>query len=306
MAEPIPNHNCDTLKYVRVEYAGTILSPNNELNSFTWGGSGKQTVAEHLQAIYGKDDSFEWFGRNNDAKWLGGGLGADDFTDFQLGWTGRIQFGLMYQSPDQPGNRGIEGDNSEYDRAALPYSNPSIYNVTYMGSGNPGFDEANAPGIFLRRGSRGTFNNLVVSNFYSPCMDLDDATTQVQADLGNITMNGILCWNNNIGAKSANTLDGQITVTGLAAAAYNLAYAQENKGNGAGKNFVVSDPMLSRPFEYSDPDFATLFASPIFRTGWVQPPDDGFFDQSARFIGGMGDEDWTQEWTSWLVETDIQ
>ena len=51
-----PNHNCGTLKYVRVEYGGTILSPNNELNSFTWGGCGKATVSEHLQSIYGKDD----------------------------------------------------------------------------------------------------------------------------------------------------------------------------------------------------------------------------------------------------------
>jgi hypothetical protein len=300
-----PNHNCGTLRYVRVEFAGTILSPNNELNSFTWGGCGKQTVAEHLQAIYGKDDSFEWFGGTMDAKWLVGGLGADDFTDFQLGWTGRVQFGLMYQSPDSPGNRGIEGDNSEYDQAGLPYSNPTFYNVSYFGSGNPGFDEANAPGIFLRRGSRGSFNNLVVSNFYSPCLDINDATTQAQADLGNLTMNGILCWNNNLGAKGANTLEGQLLVTGLASAAYNLAYAQGTKGNGAAKNLVVADPLAARPFEYSDPDFVGLFSSPIFRAGWVQPPDDGFFDQSVRFLGGIGDDDWTEEWTFWVIETDI-
>jgi hypothetical protein len=294
-----PNHSCGVLRYVRVEYAGTILSPNNELNSFTWGGCGKGTVAEHLQAIYGKDDSFEWFGGTMDAKWLVGGLGADDFTDYQLGWTGRVQFGLMYQSPDSPGNRGIEGDDSEYDQAAVPFSNPTFFNVTYIGSGNPGFDEANAPGIFLRRGSRGSFNNLVVTNFYSPCIDISDANTQAQADLGNVTMNGILCFNNNIGSNGANTLAGQIP------AAYNLAYAQGQKGNGAGKNFMIADPLLARPFQYSDPDFAGLFGSPIFRAGWVAPPDDGFFDQSAKFTGGIGDEDWTEEWTSWLVETDL-
>ena len=301
-----PNHSCGTLKYVRVEYAGTILSPNNELNSFTWGGCGKGTVAEHLQAIYGKDDSFEWFGGNMDAKWLVGGLGADDFLDYQLGYTGRIQFGLMYQSPDSPGNRGIEGDNSEYDQAAIPYSNPQIYNVTFFGSGNPGFDESNAPGIFLRRGSRGSFNNIVVSNFYSPCLDVNDANTQAQADQGNLKMNGILCWKNNIGGKGADTLEGNVVVTGLASAAYNFAYAQGQKGNGAGKNILAADHKIKRPFAYSDPDFRGLFSSPIFRAGWVQPPDDGFFDQTAKFLGGIGDEDWTEEWTSWLVETEIQ
>ena len=36
-----------------------------------------------------------------------------------------------------------------------------------------------------------------------------------------------------------------------------------------------------------------------------QPPDDGFFDQSAQFVGGMGDYDWTEEWTCYLVDADI-
>ncbi len=300
-----PNHNCGSLKYVRVEYAGTILSPNNELNSFTWGGCGKQTVAEHLQAIYGKDDSFEWFGGNMDAKWLVGGLGADDFTDYQLGYTGRVQFGLMYQSPDAPGNRGLEADNSEYNAGALPYSNPTFFNITYVGSGTAGYDEPNAPGLYLRRGTRGSFNNMVISNFYSPCLDVDDADTQGQADGGNLTMNGILCWGNNLGVNGANTMEGQIVATGLSASTYNLAYAKGEKGNGAGKNIMVADPLFTRPFEYSDPDWRGLFSSPIYRAGWVQPPDDGFFDQTAQFLGGIGDIDWTEEWTFWVIETDL-
>jgi hypothetical protein len=69
---------------------------------------------------------------------------------------------------------------------------------------------------------------------------------------------------------------------------------------------MVGDPQIIRPFESSDPDFRALFASPIFRAGWVQPPDDGFFDQTATCLGGIGDEDWTREWTSWLSESDIK
>jgi len=299
-----PAHNCGTMRYVRVEFGGTILSPNNETNSFTWGGCGTGTVADHLQATYGKDDSFEWFGGTMDAKYLVGGLGADDYVDFQLGYTGRIQYGLFFQSPDQKGNRGIEGDNSEYDQAAQPYSNPTMYNLTFVGSGVAGFDEANSPGIFLRRGSRGSFNNIVVTNFYSGAIDLNDATTQAQADAGNVSMNGVLIWKNNIGATNAgNTMDGQI------AQAYTLSFAKGEKGTIAGKpagqNIIVTDPQLGRIFEYSDPDFAGAFGSPIFRAGWVAPPDDGFFDQSAKFVGGIGDFDWTEEWTSFLVETDI-
>jgi hypothetical protein len=294
-----PTHNCGTMTYMRVEYAGSILSPNNETNSFTWGGCGTSTVAHHLQAIYGQDDSFEWFGGTMDAKYLVGGLGADDYVDFQLGYTGRIQYGLFYQSPDQKGNRGIEGDNSEYDNAATPYSNPTMYNLTFVGSGVPGYDEANAPGIFLRRGSRGSFYNMVVSNFYSSGVEITDANTQAQMDAGNIKMDGILMWKNNIGGNGDNSLGGQI------ANEPTRDFAAGTRAAGNAKNFVVADPMLRRPFEYSDPDWRGMFGSPIFRAGWVSAPEDGFFDQTAKFIGGIGDEDWTDEWTSYLVETDI-
>jgi hypothetical protein len=300
-----PAHSCGTLSYVRVEYAGSILSANNETNSFTWGGCGTGTVAHHLQAIYGADDSFEWFGGTMDASYLVGGLGADDYVDFQLGWTGRLQFGLFYQSPNSKGNRGIEGDNSEYNPAATPFSNPTMYNLTFIGSGVPGFDEAASPGIFLRRGARATINNVLVTNFYSTSVNISDAATQAQADLGNVKMNGILAWNNGIGTTSPNTFAGQF------AGAYDLPYAQGTKGviNGVvpAKNFAVQNPLLGKPAEYSDPDFAGLFSSPTLKAGAVQPPDDGFFDQRAQFIGGISSEnDWTKEWTSFLLETDIQ
>ena len=158
-----------------------------------------------------------------------------------------------------------------------------------------GFDEANSPGIFLRRGARATINNTVVSNFYSGAFEVTDANTQAQMNAGNIKLDGLLVWNNNKGANGANTVAGQIPH------AATQTWAAANV-----KNLAPADPLLLRPFDYSDPDFRGRFASPLFRAGWVSAPDDGFFDQTATFTGGIGDEDWTEEWTSFLVETDIQ
>ena len=238
-----------------------------------------------------------------DAKYLVGGLGADDYVDFQLGYVGRIQFGLFYQSTDSRGNRGIEGDNSEYNQGATPFSHPTMYNLTFVGSGAAGFDEANSPGIFLRRGARATINNTLVTNFFSAGVDISDANTQAQADLGNVRMNGILLWNNGRGTQAANTVSTQVATGFTASYAQGLRGTFEGKP--AGRNFLAADPLLNRPFEISDPDFMGRFGSPIFRAGSVAPPDDGFFDQSARFIGGIGDRDWTEEWTNWLVEGDV-
>jgi hypothetical protein len=45
--------NSGVLRYVRVEYAGREISPNNELNSFTFNGVGRNTTLEYLQAHAG-------------------------------------------------------------------------------------------------------------------------------------------------------------------------------------------------------------------------------------------------------------
>jgi hypothetical protein len=288
-----PEHNCGSLRYVRVEFAGSNFAPNNESNSFTWSGCGTKTKAEYLQASYGLDDSFEWFGGTMNAKYLIGGLGADDFVDFQLGYTGKIQYGIFYQDEDSTGNRGLEGDNSEYDQGGSPLSKPEMYNLTFIGSGVPGFDESNSPGIYLRRGAGSHLFNSIATRFYSTGVHVDGSSTQAQIDAGRLTMDGILLWNNNIGSGSGTTLASQVH-------SGTLTFAQGTRGNG--KNFLVADPKMRRAFEFNDPDFRPLPDSPIFRANWVQAPDNGFFDQTARFAGGAGDEAWWQEWTFFVTE----
>jgi len=63
---------------------------------------------------------------------------------------------------------------------------------------------------------------------------------------------------------------------------------------------------MRNPLERSNPDFRGQLGSPIFRANWLQPPDDGFFDQWATWIGGMGDYDWTEEWTTFAQEEDLK
>lgn len=298
------DHNCGTLRYVRVEFAGAELSPNNEVNGITWGGCGRQTVAEYLQSSYGFDDAFEWFGGTSDAKYLIATYPGDDHIDTQLGHRGRIQHVLILQNQDR-GNRGIEADNSEFNFTAEPKGASQMWNFTLIGSGLAGLDEANSPGIFLRRGAVGAYNNMIVTNFFSTGVELnvtstvpgggqDPTLTNLTNNQGT-TLNGILVWNNGKGSNppAANTVEAQIH-SGI------RPYAA-----GADKNFIAADPMLRRPFEFSDPDFRPLPGSPVYRAGWLQPPDDGFFDQWATWIGAFGETDWTEEWASFLQETDL-
>jgi hypothetical protein len=290
------DHNCGTLRYVRVEYAGAEFAPNNEVNGITWGGCGRSTVAEYLQSHYGFDDAFEWFGGTNSAKHLVATHAGDDGIDTQLGYRGRIQYAVVLQNSER-GNRGIEADNSEFVATAEPLGDSSMYNFTIVGSGLAGLDESNSPGVYLRRGAVGTYNNMIVANFASTGVQLDQAPTIANIDGGRVKMNGMLLWNNGRTAESPNTLEGQVHSD-------ILTFAQGTRGQG--RNFASVDPKLRRPGEMSDPDLRPDTGSPVFGLNWVLPPDDGFFDQSANFIGAFGDENWTEEWTNFVQEQDIR
>lgn len=302
---------CGELAYVRVEFGGITLSPNNEINNFTFGGCGSGTIAHHLQSRYGLDDHFEWFGGTMDAKYLAGDIGRDDNLDGQLGWSGRVQHGIMLAGIDVQGNRGIEMDNSEFDDRAIPQGKPQIYNVTFVGSGDvftTGFDESDSAGLYLRRGAGGAYNNLLVYNWIVNGVSIRDnsgsTATLESIQRGDLSMNGIMMWDNGKASGRPNTIDGQAADFGTTSNQMARDLLHGVVGNG--KNVVVTDPMMRRPLYRSDPDFLPKAISPIFRANWVQPPDDGFFDQWANWTGGFGDVDWTQEWTTWAQEGDLK
>lgn len=115
-ATPATNatENSGTLKYVRIEYAGIELTPNNETNSLTMGGIGNGTTIEYVQVSFGGDDGFEWFGGTVNGKYLVSHSTWDDDFDTDFGWGGNVQFGLAVRNPffaDQSGSNAFESDN---------------------------------------------------------------------------------------------------------------------------------------------------------------------------------------------------
>jgi hypothetical protein len=107
--------NSGSLKYVRIEYAGVELTPNNETNSLTLGAVGNGTTVEFVQVSFGGDDGFEWFGGTVNAKNLISLSTWDDDFDTDFGWSGNVQFGLVVRNPfyaDQSGSNAFESDNN--------------------------------------------------------------------------------------------------------------------------------------------------------------------------------------------------
>ncbi|MET0391266.1 MAG: hypothetical protein ABW321_35160, partial [Polyangiales bacterium] len=55
-------HNCGSLEYARIEFAGFQLSMDNELNGLTVAACGSETKLNHIQVHRGSDDGIEFFG----------------------------------------------------------------------------------------------------------------------------------------------------------------------------------------------------------------------------------------------------
>ncbi len=132
-----PNDNSGIMQYVRVEYAGTAIAPNNELNSFTFGGVGAGTTLEHLASYRGNDDAFEWFGGTVNAKYLVAVASDDDNIDCDFGYSGNIQFAITvlktYEANYSSNANGLEWDNDGTGSSDLPTTRPTVSNLTVLG-----------------------------------------------------------------------------------------------------------------------------------------------------------------------------
>ena len=109
--------NSGAVHYLRVEYAGIALSPNNEINGFTMYSVGTGTVLDHIMVSYAGDDSFEWFGGTVKSKYLIAFNTLDDCFDDSFGFRGAVQYALSVRNPgiaDVSGSKVWESDNNEF------------------------------------------------------------------------------------------------------------------------------------------------------------------------------------------------
>lgn len=162
-----------SLKYVVIEFGGTEISPDNEVNGLGLQGVGSGTDIDYVQIHRNLDDGVEFWGGAVSVKHLVVTAPGDDGIDWDLGWQGNIQFAVVQQAADA-GNMGWETDNNEDDNLASPVSSPTVSNVTVIGE--PDIAEDNF-GLLFRRGSSPTVTNVAVTGFSSGCLAVRDQAT---------------------------------------------------------------------------------------------------------------------------------
>lgn len=277
-------HDCGALRYVRIEFAGSSIAARDAVPGLTVAGCGSATEIDLVQVHRSAGDGVGMRGGNADLRHVVATQAGDDGLDWSEGWTGRTQFLIAQQAADA----GIEGTNNAADPAAVPRSQPRLYNVTLVGRG--AVDAVGQLGAVFQDGSGVELRNAILIEHSALSIDI-------------------------VGAESASLFEGEI------AGVRNSTFFKNGAPPGyddwplgfdadgfdeqaAFTDFATAnnglDPLLLAPLSASSPDFTPQPGSPV-ATAAATPPEDGFFDASAAFRGviGPGGIDWAVAWTAY-------
>ncbi|MEM9835133.1 MAG: T9SS type A sorting domain-containing protein [Bacteroidota bacterium] len=193
-----------SLRYISIRHGGAALSPNNEINGLTLGGVGSGTEIDFVEVIANFDDGIEFFGGTVDMKHAAVAFCGDDAFDYDYGYRGNGQFWFSFQDAEF----GDTGRAGEHDGAkeddVPPFSNPTIYNATYVGIGeNASVSSGDAAdalafAVLHRDNSGGSYNNSIFTDFNGAAIAIEDRDDTNNGDAFARLEAGDLSYNNNI------------------------------------------------------------------------------------------------------------
>ncbi len=281
--------NSGIMKYVRIEYPGIAFSPNNEINGLTFGGVGSGTTIDYIQVSYSNDDSFEWFGGTVNCKHLIAYRGWDDDFDTDFGYEGKLQFLVAIRDPQvadaQSGSNGFESDNDGSGSTNAPRTSPTWWNVTLVGPQihlNSIYNSDFKRGMHLRRSSQNKINNTIIAGWPIGVL-IDGKNTTTDAENGGMYLKNSIVAGSSKKVVDSTSSNGTFNPAGWFSANSNRSFTN------------TTDLLLYSAFDINNPNFLPAPGSPVL-TGAGTPPNDGFFDQTAAYVGAFGSADWTFGW----------
>ncbi|MDW8848504.1 hypothetical protein SD960_00265 [Flavobacterium sp. MMLR14_040] len=206
-------HNAGTLKYVRIEFAGRIIttSPDIEINGLTFGGVGSGTTVNHIQVSYGRDDSFEFFGGTVSATHLVSFAPDDDNFDFDLGYTGTITKAIAIAdsnsshslSSGNPDSNGIELDNNALGTATTLITRPVLNQLSIIGVSSTTVADLYENAIHVRRLGQISLTDATVTG-YNTGVRYEAPSTQANSSYLRVSIHGF----DNVALPAGTTFSG--------------------------------------------------------------------------------------------------
>ncbi|HXW03677.1 MAG TPA: hypothetical protein VD833_00480 [Vicinamibacterales bacterium] len=285
-----PDDNSGSLRYVRVEFAGTEFSPDNELNGIAFQAVGRGGTYDHLQVHMNKDDGLEWFGGTADVKYAMVTNAGDDSFDWTFGWSGRGQFIAVSQRGDDA-DAGIEADNNEFNNENLPRSSPTLYNLTFCGDPDRNEGAESTRGWLLRRGTAGELRNFIIQGFKNVGLEVNGTSTFREARAGSLRVSHGAIFNTGANGRTYFQSNSNATISTAALVAEGV-FSNIRTGQ---------NPGIGDCHNHENPDFLPTSVSTIAggQLGPATPPNDGFFEVTT-YIGAFSPDpelNWAAGWT---------
>lgn len=269
-----PTHDCGSLRYVRIEFAGGNTDEEAlPLAALSLAACGSATQVDYVQ-IHRATDGVGLLGGTAPLRHVvvsNNELG--DAVEWTSGYTGEMQY-IVAQGAGAAS--AFKGSNSDSDPSSLPVSHPVIFNATAVGV-RPGIPSGGHFGVLLQLGSSATLKNSIITNFEDGGIELRSAQTIEAASPGEISH--LLFFNN-----------GNEGSTHLTSAAAHLE----------GDTLRDRDPGLRDAARRERPDFKPAEIN-VMTDIAVTPAG---FDPAATFRGALpfqGD-DWTLDWTAYPMD----
>jgi len=193
-------HNGGSLKFVRIEYAGQVITTNNkEHNGFSFYSVGSGTVLENLVSYKGNDDGFEFYGGTVSGKNLISYGNSDDSFDWQDGWRGQENTNwFAYQTGI--GNYGVEVETKGVNNAFWP----KVTNITLKraaGTVTEAQSEIQLDAFQFKSNGNGEFSNVVIDGYINQ-------TTPTAFNGGAVQIRDLVTYDNQV-------LTGKIKITNV-------------------------------------------------------------------------------------------
>jgi hypothetical protein len=267
-------HDCGTLRFVRIEFAGG--STDEEATpgaALSIGGCGTATQVEFVQVHRATDG----------VGLLGGTLalqhvvvsnnGFGNAVEWTAGYAGSMQYVAVQGSG---AGAAFKGSNSESGPGLLPVSHPVLYNVTAVGIG-PLLPSGAHYGLLLQHGSAATLRNSIITGFDDAAIVLESEPTIARAtpdEISHLTL-------------FDNGVDGTMHLPRAAAGLESDSLRRR-------------DPGLAAAARLDRPDFVPT-DSGVMSDIALTPPG---FDPAATYRGALpfGAEDWTLGWTDYPLD----
>jgi len=298
--------NSGSITYLRLEYAGGINPPAEDewivdkASGLLMASVGSGTKVDNIMVKYSNDDAFQFVGGTVNATHLLAYNNGDDDFDFDLGYTGHLQFLISYRtkasSPALRAN-GFESYNDEVPTANAPLTRPVVTNMTIIGPQGMETVKTNLnQAVYMRKGTRLAIRNSIVAEYPQGGFMVCPRTRPVILSNNNAEFRSNLVQSDTTARAFSRDLDY------IVVADPELTVFETNIVN---KNTVITvstDFKLKAMYTGSTPDLTPSEGSPALNGADFTGNDfNNSFFTTVTYRGAIGTSNWARasNWANW-------